>query len=737
MATPAPPDPAGNSPGSTTIVRLAQATTSSAGVLIQARAQTDRLVLALLAALTATSLAISPLHDTWIWSLSVGPFLLAACGVLHRWRPGVAQTCHALGMALGLLIGLLDFQSAGAYEAHLLWFMAGTALIAYQDWRCLWPATIALVAAMSLGEWQQQTSPWVPFDLSAAHSERHDLHSVLHCLAILMHGALCSASAGLLRSRTLRAAKAAADLDHARRELAMELEQRVHAQHALEVAKDRAEAAVRVKGDFLATMSHELRTPMNGILGMSHLLAETDLVGDQRDYVEAIVTSGDALLDIINDVLDYSKMEAGRLDIDPMPCDLRRVCEAVMDILAPKAEEKNLALILRYRPEVPRRVIADAARIRQVLLNLVGNALKFTPAGRVILDVRMVTRERLRFEVRDTGIGMNRLQQAQLFQPFVQADAGTTRTYGGTGLGLAISKRLVELMNGTVGVESEPDRGSQFWCELPVVRDSEVTTQRVRLGLVGHAVMVIDGDDERREAIVEMLAASGLAVTGSNTPPPSIAHLLAVLIDDRVPAAHTTLDRWAASDPGVVRILMTSLVSNHSGNRRREALVGEQHLRKPLRADTVLEALIPGGTRQIQPRTPLPQNSLTPLPAKGAVLLVDDNYVSLRASESHLQNLGCIVITAVDGVQALQRANERTFDLIILDLQLADLAAEQMLSALRGGTGPSRETPVIGMSATASADTVDHLRQTGMNDFVAKPVAAITLDAIVKRWLRG
>lgn len=613
--------------------------------------------------------------------------------------------------------------------------MAGTALIAYQDWRCLWPGTLALIAAISLGQWLEHTSPLVPFDISPVHSEGHDVHSIVHLVSILMHAALCSGSASLLRSRTLRAAKAAADLDHARRELAVELDQRVRAQHALEVAKDRAEAAVRVKGDFLATMSHELRTPMNGILGMSHLLAETELVGDQRDYVEAIVTSGDALLDIINDVLDYSKMEAGRLDIDPMPCDLRRVCEAVMDILAPKAEEENLALVLRYRPEVPRRVIADAARIRQVLLNLVGNALKFTPAGRVILDVRMVTKERLRFEVRDTGIGMKRLQQAQLFQPFVQADAGTTRTYGGTGLGLAICKRLIELMNGTVGVESEPDCGSLFWCELPVVRDSAHMTERVVVGLAGHAVMVIDGDDERREAIIEMLVASGLSVTGSNTPPPAIAGLLAVLIDDRVPAAHAVLDRWALSDPAVMRILMTSLVSNHSGNPRREALVGEQHLRKPLRADTVLEALIPGGTKRIQPRTPLPYTSITPLPAKGAVLLVDDNYVSLRASESHLQNLGCVVITAVDGVQALQRASERTFDLIILDLQLTDLAAEQMLIALRGGAGPSRETPVIGMSATASADTVDHLLRTGMDEFVAKPVAAIALEAIVERWL--
>jgi len=380
-------------------------------------------------------------------------------------------------------------------------------------------------------------------------------------------------------------------------------------------------------------------------------------------------------------------------------------------------------------------VIADAARLRQVLLNLVGNALKFTPAGRVMIDVRMAAKDRIRLAISDTGIGLNRLQQAQLFQPFVQADAGTTRTYGGTGLGLAISKRLIELMNGTVGVDSEPDRGSLFWCEIPLVREVGEATERVVLGLSGHAVLVIDGDDERREAIIEMLKAAGLSTTGSMTPPPSVEGLLAVLIDDRVPAADLALNRWAKTDPGVMRILLTSLVSNQSGTPRREPLTGELHLRKPIRADTVLEALIPGGTRRIQPRTPLPQRVITPLPVRGAILLVDDNYVSLRQSEIHLQNLGCVVITAVDGVQALQRANERTFDLIILDLQLADLAAEQILTALRGGTGPSRATPVIGMSATASDDTLEHLRSAGMNALVPKPVTTTALEALVEKWI--
>jgi signal transduction histidine kinase/CheY-like chemotaxis protein len=716
--------------GTTSTVRWAQATISSANVLTQARAQTDRVALGLLAILATLTLVLIPLQLASWWGVVVATGLLSTTYILHRWKPGSLLTCYTIGVALALQISVLDFQTGGAYEPHLLWFLAATSLIAYRDWKCIWPATATVIVLLELSEWHHHpdTFLWTEYRQSIEPSRIG-----MHLLLLLLHSGICSVSSVLLYHRTIQAAKAAAELDRARRELAGELEQRTRAQRALEKAKERAETAVRVKGDFLATMSHELRTPMNGILGMSHLLAETDLVGEQREYVEAIVTSGDALLEIINDVLDYSKMEAGRLDIDPMPCDLRRVCEAVMDILAPKADEKNLAFVLRYRPEVPRRVVADAARIRQVLLNLVGNALKFTPSGRVVLDVSMVTDERIRLAVRDTGIGMNILQQAQLFQPFMQADAGTTRTYGGTGLGLAISKRLIELMNGTVGVTSEPERGSVFWCELPLMRDESLATERTISGISGHTVAVIDGDVERREAVVEMLTAAGLTVDNAAVLPSSLHGLLAVLIDDRVPLAAETLDRWAATDPSVMRIFLTSLSITATSAPRREPLAGEIHIRKPIRADTILEALVPGGTRRLQPRTSLPQRIVTPLPTLGSVLLVDDNYVSLRAAEELLQNLGYTVITAVDGVQALQRAGEVRFNLIILDVQLADMTVENILSALRGGTGPSSWTRVIGLSATSSPDAMGRLRQIGIEECMTKPVTSAALADVVKR----
>jgi signal transduction histidine kinase/CheY-like chemotaxis protein len=727
--------PLGQEPkaGTTTIVRWAQSTISTEQVLIQARAQTDRLTLGLLAILAIVTLVVIPPQPASWWVMVVATLLPLTVYALHKWKPGSLLTCYTSGLALAGQISVLDFQTDGAYEPHLLWFLAATSLIAYRDWKCIWPATTTVIILLELAEWHRHpdTVLW-----TAYHPSIEPGRIGMHLLLLLLHSGICSVSSVLLYHRTIKAATAAAELDRARRELAVELAQRTRAQWALEKAKERAETALRVKGDFLATMSHELRTPMNGILGMSHLLAETNLVGEQREYVEAIVTSGDALLEIINDVLDYSKMEAGRLDIDPMPCDLRRVCEAVMDILAPKADEKNLAFVLRYRPEVPRRVVADAARIRQVLLNLVGNALKFTPSGRVVLEVSMVTDERIRLAVRDTGIGMNILQQAQLFQPFMQADAGTTRTYGGTGLGLAISKRLIELMKGAVGVTSEPERGSVFWCELPLMRDESLASERAITRLAGHVVAVIDSDVERREAMVEMLTAAGLTVDHATDPPSSLHGLLAVLIDDLVPLAAEALDRWAASDANVMRILLTSLSITATGGPRREPLAGEIHIRKPIRADTILEALVPGGTRRLQPRTPLPQRLITPLPTLGLVLVVDDNYVSLRAAEELLQSLGYTVVTAVDGVQALQRASEVRFHLIILDVQLADMSAENILSSLRGGTGPSSWTRVIGLSATSSPEALSRLRHIGIEECMTKPVTSAALADVVKRWIQ-
>ena len=678
--------------------------------LAPARLQADRLVLWLLAMLAVVGLVIAPLHRTWLEALVGGPALLVLFILLHRWRPGSLITRLAAGLVLQAQVMVLAVQSSGHDEPHLLFFLAATALIAYQDWRCLWPGSLLFAGLVTL------------------LSEREPYHQGLHLAVVFAHTGMCSACAALLRQRTLHAATITADLEHARRALADELAERRRTERELVAAKEHAEALARTKADFLATMSHELRTPMNGILGMSRLMADTKLTDEQREMLDAVLVSGDALLDIIGDVLDYSKMEAGRLTIDPIPCDLRRVCEAVLDVVAPKADEKGLALILRYRPDVPRRMVADAGRLRQVLLNLVGNAVKFTSEGRVMVEVSR--RDGLvRIAVSDTGIGLTPAQRERLFQPFVQAEEVTTRTYGGTGLGLAISRHLAELMHGTVGVESVQGSGSVFWCELPLEIDGSLPSEKFIPGLTGHAVLVVDTDPQRRESLVELLASTGLHVEGTDRPPAAIDGLLAVLIDDRTPFAADLLARWGREYPLVRRIALVSLSPGRSLQ-----VPGVPQLRKPVHADAMFELLAPGGTRRLQPRTPPPDDP--PQPTRGTVLLADDHYVSLHQTEALLRAAGYAVVTAVDGVEALHRAAERSFDLFLVDSQLTDLDASQLVTALRTGDGPNRRTPVVAMGGSATSAENLRLLGSGVDDLLERPLVKPALLSALERWTR-
>ena len=690
------------------IVRAVSATPDAP--LAPARLQADRLVLWLLAVLALVGLVIAPLHGTWLEALVGGPAMLVFLLLLHRWQPGSLTTRLAASLVLQAQVVVLVVQSGGRDEPHLLFFLAATALIAYQDWRCLWPGSLLFAS------------------LVATVSGRDPYHEGLHLSVVLAHTAMCSACAAILRKRTLHAAAITADLEHARRALADELAERRRTERELVAAKERAEALARTKADFLATMSHELRTPMNGILGMSRLMADTKLTDEQREMLDAVLVSGDALLDIIGDVLDYSKMEAGRLTIDPTPCDLRRVCEAVLDVLAPKADEKGLALILRYRPDVPRRMVADAGRLRQILLNLVGNAVKFTSEGRIIVDVSRHDGI-VRIAVSDTGIGLTPAQRERLFQPFVQAEEVTTRTYGGTGLGLAISRHLAELMHGTVGVESVQGSGSVFWCELPLEVDGSMPSERVVPGLSGHAVLVVDPDEQRRETLVELLASTGLRAEGTDRPPAAVDGLLAVLIDDRTPFAADLLARWGRESPLVRRIALVSLSPGRSLQ-----VPGVPQLRKPVHADALFEMLAPGGTRRLQPRTPPPDDP--PQPTRGTVLLADDHYVSLHQTESLLRAAGFAVVTAVDGVEALHRAAERSFDLFLVDSQLTDLDAAQLVTALRTGDGPNRRTPVVAMGGSATSAENLRLIGSGVDDLLERPLVKPALLSALERWTR-
>jgi signal transduction histidine kinase len=293
-------------------------------------------------------------------------------------------------------------------------------------------------------------------------------------------------------------------------------------QEALVRAKELAESASRSKSEFLANMSHEVRTPMTGVLGMTGLLLDTNLTDEQREYVRVIQSSGEALLTIINDILDFSRIEAGRLTIDPIPFDMQNTLDEVLALVGEKAEKKNIELIVRYAPGLPQRVVADAGRIRQVLLNLVGNALKFTEQGHVMVSVERVDAggplAQIRFSVEDTGIGIEADKLDTVFEKFTQADGSITRRYGGTGLGLSISKQLVELMDGTISVTSAPGRGSTFVFTLTMpVSDDEPVTATPLADLKGVRVLVLHQHDKARSVLAEQLEGWGARCTGVAT----------------------------------------------------------------------------------------------------------------------------------------------------------------------------------------------------------------------------
>jgi signal transduction histidine kinase/CheY-like chemotaxis protein len=708
----------------TSVVRQALSGTTCE-ILAPVRLQADRLVLGLLILLAIISVALAPLDGTW-WAAGV-TFAAGAlfCGI--RWQCGqCAVTRHAAAVILHALVALLIWQGGRMYDPNLLTFLVMTALIAYQDWTCI-AAGLAVFCVIHGG---LEVSGLQENEFAYGQpTTQMSLHEGLHLLLVAAHAALCGGLAILSQQRILRVARTTADLARARDRLTSELSARRQAQIQLTEARDQAEAAARAKADFLAVMSHELRTPMNGILGMSRLLADSQLDPEQREMVDAVLVSGDALLDIIGDVLDYSKMEAGRLTIDPTPCDLRRVCEAVLDIVAPKAEEKDIALILRWPPLVPRRFVADAARLRQVLLNLVSNAIKFTATGRVMLTVSMRT-DQLHFSVSDTGIGITSGQLRSLFQPFMQAEVGISRTYGGTGLGLVISKRLVELMQGTIGVDSQPGAGSTFWCQLPLKVDlSPATSTRLMPSDCQH-VLVLDGDSERRAALVEFIAESGWRCQGREEAPDHLEGFTAIVVDDRFPAARTLLAEWHQRMPRLRCILLVGMTTSSA-----PALPGIVHVRKPMHADAMTQALAPDAERRFVMPIPIPIQSSNV--NQGTVLLVNDHYLTLHQMADQVRGLGFHVVTAVDGVQALQLATEQPFSVVLTDAHLPDLTAKQLTATLRRSSGPNRETPVLACIAASTSHEVSEALTLGVDGLLTSPLENSALAAALERWTRN